>query len=227
MNNEPDVVPSSARKRPFILFRLWQWLVAAVFALTAVALLAKLDKLALPGAPNALFWIALAVTLIVAVLHTVPVFFRLPPIGILAAYGLTLPAFMLSGTALEKLQSAYERTPEGAKAKEARLASERAAAERDARDAAQSARAESEALEAQNQAEQDKKDREMCDLLIDQVVDGVKVFEINDVSIIPSSEPGEILTCTGEAITSSGRRRIELGLVKTPQGKPLVSVRYP
>ena len=70
---------------------------------------------------------------------------------------------------------------------------------------------------------------EMCNILIGQVVDGQKVLEINNVKVLGYSsraEENEVVTCSGDAITVYGEKRIEFGLVRSPQGKPLVSTRF-
>ncbi|WP_216234032.1 hypothetical protein, partial [Novosphingobium sp. NDB2Meth1] len=73
------VVPSEgARKKPFILFRIAQWVVAAFVGILTVVPLADTSKLAIPGAPVALLWSALAALVLAAVVLSPPLFFRLP-----------------------------------------------------------------------------------------------------------------------------------------------------
>lgn len=60
------------RKKPFVLFRIVQWAVVAFFALAAIIMASDIGKLSVPGAPVALFWVALAVVIGIALIHSPP-----------------------------------------------------------------------------------------------------------------------------------------------------------
>lgn len=98
-------------------------------------------------------------------------------------------------------------------------------------------------------AEQDAKAREMadqkiadldaqkpgiCKLLVDQMIEqsksggGVQIIEVNNVAVEPNIDPlAHPIACSGDAITSRGNMRVEFGLEHTPQGKDLLSFRFP
>lgn len=44
------------KRRPFILFRAWQWVIAAFFVIVVLMLLSNVVKMSAPGAPNVLFF---------------------------------------------------------------------------------------------------------------------------------------------------------------------------
>lgn len=113
-----------ARKKPFILLILIQWIVALVIAFFALAMLIQTNKLRLPGAPVLLFWAAFVTASLVAICHMPPFYFRLPRKAKFAAYASILPAFILFGVSVGQLDVVYSKTPEGARQMVARQAEE-------------------------------------------------------------------------------------------------------
>lgn len=104
-------------------WRTWQWVIAIPLSLLAVlAALTELEKLAAPEAPVTLYLAAVGLLLAIGILLSPPVFFRLPKIAKIAAYLGIIVAVLFWATALRKVQEAYARTPEGARAAEERAA---------------------------------------------------------------------------------------------------------
>jgi hypothetical protein len=127
------VVPSEgARKKPFILFRIAQWVVAAFFGLVALAMLADISRLAIPRAPIVLFWAALVGFLLAAVGLSPPLFFRLPFKAKVGAYAGGFAALMLFGAYAGRMQSAYDLTPTGAAEAKVKAAADAVQAKADA-----------------------------------------------------------------------------------------------
>lgn len=232
----PSVQDAEQRTKPFVLFRVIQWVVAAFFGLLALAMTIDIRKLSVPDAPVALFWLALVALAGIALIHSPPAFFRLPRVGKIAAYVGVLVATGLFGTYAGQMEEAYSKTPEGAKEAAQRAEEQRrAAAEKAKADARAKADQEALAREAaeQKQAELEAQKPKVCQSLVSQVIDmsksgnGPEVIEINDIVPEASTDPSEALRCSGKAITSRGTLDIEFSLVTTPQGKTLVSVHYP
>lgn len=236
MENEGAVSTTPARKKPFVLFRVIQWGVAAFFGLLALAMTIEIRKLSVPDAPVALFWLALVALAGIALIHSPPAFFRLPRVGKMAAYVGVLVAMGLFGTYAGQMEEAYSKTPEGAKEAAQRAEEQRQAAAEKAKAEAR-AKADQEALarEAaeQKQAELEAQKPKVCQSLVPQVIDmsksgnGPEVIEINEIVSKASAEPSEALRCSGKAITSRGEVDIEYSLITTPQGKTLISIHYP
>jgi len=232
----PAIEKVASWKRPFILFRVLQWVVAAFFALVALIMAIDIGKLSIPGAPVVLFWVALAGAIIIALIHSPPAFFKLPRVGKILAYVGVPVAIVLFGNYAGQMEAAYSKTPEGAKEAAQRAEEERqAAAERAKADARAKADQEALAREAadRKQAELEAQKPKVCQSLVSQVIgmsksgDGPEIIEINDIAPETSIEPSEALRCSGKAITSRGELDIEFSLVTTPQGKTLISVHYP
>ncbi|MBC2666061.1 hypothetical protein H7F51_11085 [Novosphingobium flavum] len=140
MEDEEFAPPVAGRKKPFVLFRFWQWGVAALFALTFAALLGDYHKAALPGASPPLYYAALASAVATAALLCTPAFFRLPGKAKIAAYLTIIPTIMLTNDASVNLDNAYAKTPAGAKELAARRAEEAVQAEQDRQAAEQEAK---------------------------------------------------------------------------------------
>ena len=156
---DESVVPAAAgRKKPFILFRIIQWLVTAFAGLVALVVLTSTDKLSLAGAPVVLFGLSLATFVGLAILHSPPVFFRLPTKAKVAAYVGVFVGIMVSGSYMEQMQGVYERTPQGAKEAELQRQVEAKSAVDEAKMAAENAK-KSEAQQALNQVAQAKADK--------------------------------------------------------------------
>lgn len=210
--------------------RLAQWIVFAFLLLFAVIVATELRKVGVPGAPVPLLVITVAAAMALAMAHLPLVFTRLPRKGRIAAYASIIAMLILFGAYLGQMEPVWEKTPEGAKEAAQRAEEQR---EADAEAARQAARLKAEEevnaqkAAAQQEADLASKAVAACDALIPQVVDGEKVIEINNVRPEPSTEPNEVLTCSGDAITVQGNVPIEFGLVQTPQGKSLVAIRFP
>lgn len=131
MEDATNASEPRARKKPFILFTLVQWIVAIAFAILVLGMLVQARKLSLPDAPVAMFWLAFGAIAIVAALHLPPIYFRLPRKGKTAAYVAILPAFILFVVSVGQLDAVYSKTPEGAK----RMAERQAEDAKDAADA--------------------------------------------------------------------------------------------
>jgi len=125
IDNDSISAESGLRKKPFILFRMWQWAVAAFLALMIMPFYASIDKLSLPGAPVTQFWIGLAAVVLITILHSPPVFFRLPNGMKLSSYAAIVPAFIVFLLALVGIDEAYKKTPEGARQAAARAEDEK------------------------------------------------------------------------------------------------------
>jgi hypothetical protein len=104
---------SGVSKKPFILFRVGQWLVAAFFCALALALLLDVSKLGIPGAPIVMFWGTLASLAGIAVAQSPPMFFRFSFKAKIGAYAGGLAAFFLLGIYVGQMRTAYEKTPNG------------------------------------------------------------------------------------------------------------------
>jgi hypothetical protein len=227
------VVPSEgARKKPFILFRIAQWLVAALLGLFALAMLVDLSKLAIPGAPIALFWSALAVFSLAAIILSPPLFFRLPVKAKVGAYVGGLAAFVLLGVYGQQMRTAYEHTPTGAAEAKARAETEAALAKADA--IAREAQTRVDAINAElskpKAEEPVSADAQACQALVPEVLamakekGAVEIFEINDVR---SSYSPTGRVCEGEAITDKGKADINFSVETTPQGRTLLNMSFP
>ena len=218
-----------ARSRTARLLLTLQWIVFVCLLLVALRVI-TIEAVNLPSPPTALLVISIVAISGLLLAHLPPGFRRLPRLAKLAAYVAILPAFILLGLSTLEMRAAYERTPQGRKEAAAKAAADRKdAAEWERRDAVRQAQnhaayvAGAPARDAQANAQK----LDACNALVGQVVDGDKVLEVNDVSPEVSYEPNEVLTCGGDAITSHGNARIQFGLVTTPQGRQLVSVRFP
>jgi hypothetical protein len=118
---EESITPAAAgRKKPFILFRIFQWIVIAFLGLLALVLLVDASKLGIAGAPVVLFWLTLAALAGLAILHSPPLFFQLPAKSKIAAYVGVFIGVMMCGSYIGQMRTAYESTPEGAKEAELR-----------------------------------------------------------------------------------------------------------
>lgn len=231
----PPPASNAQRKRPFVLFGIIQWLVTASFALVVLALTIDLRKLSVPGAPVALFWGTLGTMIVVALLHSPPAFFRLPRIGKIGAYLVALVALVVLGSYSGQMQEAYSKTPQGAKEVAAQAAADRQAANERAAETARLKAAE----EAKESELADKKLADLeaqkpgvCKILVDQMIaqtksEDVQIIEVNNVTAEPGVDELHPISCSGDAITSRGNVRVEFGLEHTPQGKDLLSFRFP
>ncbi|WP_425228829.1 hypothetical protein [Sphingomonas sp.] len=200
-----------------------QWVVCIATALFAAVALIDFPHLDAPGAPAGLLYLATAAVLVAAALNFPPLFFRMPHVARWLSFGAVLGAAALISTAHAQVAAAWTRTTQGAAEAVLQATVEAqakaAAAQQASADRARTAGDAAAALEARKP--------HLCQTLVGQVVDGKRVVEINNVTVAPSVQPNEVLTCTGDAITSQGNRRIEYGLVLTPQGRQLVSTRFP
>ena len=115
MENDDVVTMWPERKKPFFLFRLWQWLVAVCYGLLAVVVAWNWAKLSLPGAPEHLYWPTLALLSTLTLIHIPHIFFRLPGSLKTVAYLGLIAGFVMAGTFAGQVQTAYERTPQGQK----------------------------------------------------------------------------------------------------------------
>lgn len=238
ISNLPHLPPPASdapRKKPFILFSIFQWVVAAFFVLLALVLIGDLRKLGVPGAPVVLLWVALGTTAVVALGLSPPAFFRLPRIGKIGTYVVACVGFVMFGIYAGQMREAYFRTPQGAKEATAEAAADRQAANERAAETARLKAAE----EARERERADKKLADLeaqkpgvCKILVDQMIaqtksDGVQIIEVNNVTVEPGVDETHPLSCSGDAITSRGNMRVEFGLEHTPQGKDLLSFRFP
>ena len=120
-----DVVKMSAEpKKPFMLFRIWQWLVVCFMGLITTIIASEWSKLNLPGTSQHLYWVALFTVAIVTLFHIPPLFFRLMKWLKVFAYLVLIVGLSIGGEFLGQVHSAYERTPEGRKEAVARMANE-------------------------------------------------------------------------------------------------------
>ncbi len=223
-------------RKPFILFRVWQWVVTAFFVMCTLASLVDIGKLSAPGAPVVLYVVSITAFFMMTVLHSPFVFFRLSGRIRVAAYVTVLASLILFGYSVEKLNEAYWRTPAGSK----ELAEKVKREEQEAKEAA----AEEGRKKAQEQADQQRREqaakgaleaasKEMklteCRALSEDVIrqykkaDRIEIIEINEISARPEAEPGQQLTCDASAITSRGDMRLQFGLERSPQGKDILS----
>lgn len=231
----PIAASAPSRKKPFVLFAIIQWIIAAFFVLLALVLIMDLRKLSVPGAPAVLFWVALSTSAVVALCLSPPAFFRLPRIAKIGAYLAALVGFVLFGIYAGQMRTAYFNTPEGAKAAAAEAAADRQAANEKAAEAARLKAAE----EAKERELADKKLADLeaqkpgvCKILVDQMIEqtkseGVQIIEVNNITVEPGADEIHPISCSGDAITSRGNLRVEFGLEHTPQGKDLLSFRFP
>ena len=198
--------------------------------LFSMMMLTDLQKTTIPGAPVAYLYACIAVSVVLVFVHLPWVFFRLPRLMQFGAYVALLPALAMFGDYSAAMKAAYFRTPEGAKEAAVEARNKREAAASAARVAAMQKASDQAAAQEEadhKTAEHDGQKPELCDVTAKQVVDGDKIMEINNVAVETSTEPNEVLTCSGDAITSRGNVKIEFGLVQTPRGKTLVSTRFP
>jgi hypothetical protein len=231
--------PPEQRCRGFLgkITNITQWIVFAFVALFAAALVSDIEKSGVPGAPMALFYVSVAVTLVLAVVHLPAVFRRLPRKGKWIAYGAILPAFVLFGAYAGQMNAAWERTSQGAKEAAERAKAEQLAAAETARAKAQEEerlkveRAEAaESAAAEKQASLQAQGQSLCESLVPNVIAlskeglGPEVIEINNVQVGYTGDTDR-LNCTGTAVVSRGEdRSIDFGVRRTPQGKDLVTM---
>lgn len=132
---DQTVIPAapSDTKKPFIMFRIWQWTAVVIFALFIVMLVNDLAKLSLPDAPVVRYWATLIVWLALAGLNSPPAFFRLPRKSKWAVYGAILPAIILFGSTMGGIQRVYEKTAQGANEAAERAQHDQAKAEAEAK----------------------------------------------------------------------------------------------
>lgn len=132
MDDSPISTASVTRKKPFFLFSLIQWIMTALLALDVLLMLADVKKLGLPGAPVPLYCITIAAIALVTLLHSPPVFFRLPIRSRIFAYLGLIGAMALFSVYVGQMEPIWYRTPEGAKeaAAKAKEAAETAAREK-------------------------------------------------------------------------------------------------
>jgi hypothetical protein len=207
-----------------------QWIVFAFAALVMLGALLPLGKLDVPGVNIPLVIAAAVCSVAVAVAQLPPLFWRMSANLRGASYIALIASFAFTVSISAQVQNAYALTAAGQKEAGDLAASDRQAAAEAARQAAaekQEKDAEAQQVVAQQQAGRDAQKADLCNTLSKQVVDGDKVLELNNVAVETSVEPNETLTCSGDAITSHGNMRIEFGLISTPQGKALLSIRYP
>ena len=102
----------------------WQWLVALFYLLLLVVLMSGVAKLTVPGAPIVLFWATIGVGAVIVLANAPPLFLWLPGNGRAGVYLANFSYFILFGMAVIGLQSAWEKTPQGA-AKAKQLEAER------------------------------------------------------------------------------------------------------
>ena len=226
MEEEQFVKPRPERRKPFILFRLWQWATAAFIAIIAIALLSDYDKAALPEAPYALYWATVVALIAGSIAHSSPVFFRLPGKAKLFAYLAIIPMFLLSAFTVGRLDVAYAKTPVGTKEAAARMVADAKQIETDRR---QQEEQRLRNVEEEKLARHGKR-QSFCESLMPQVKEilenkySVDVIETNDIVASDEETHETPLTCTVEAITSSGKHIVAYSLERTPQGKVLVNV---
>lgn len=227
------VVPSEgARKKPFIFCRIAQWAVAALVGILTIVPLADISKLAIPGAPTALLWSALAALVLAAAILSPPLFFRLPLKAKVGAYIGGFAAFVLLGVYVQQMKVAYERTPAGAAEAKAKAETEAAIAKMDAM--AREAQAKVDAINAElskpKAEEPVSAEVQACQALVPEVLalakekGQVEIIEINDVRSGFSST-GKI--CEGDAITDKGKATINFSVETTPQGRTLLNMSFP
>ena len=227
------VVPSEgARKKPFILFTIAQWVVAAFFGVAAIAASADVSKLGIPGAPIALYWSGLAALILAAVVLSPPLFFRLPRLAKIGSYACGFAAIMLFGTYVGQMRSAYERTPAGAAEVAERARTEALLAKLDA----ESKKADAEVdqinkeLAKAKAAPEPSSEDVACQAFVKDITalakekNNLEIFEID--SIRPGyNSIGKI--CQAVAVTDRGTISIEFGTETTPQGQTLLSLSFP
>lgn len=223
-------------KKPFILFRIWQVLVVAILGLWTLILIGAVFKLDAPGAPVVPHIVTVVGFVVLVVIHSPKLFFRMSGKARAGVYVATLGALIISAIVLDGVGKAYFKTPAGAKELAERV-------EREAREAKEAA-VEEERKKAQERVEQLRKEKsakeaveaagkEMnllnCRTLSEDVIrqykksGRIEIIEINDISARPEAEPGQQLTCDASAITSSGDMRLQFGLERSPQGKDILS----
>jgi len=204
--------------------------VFAFLVLLAAVVVSDLGKRDIADAPVVALYVTIAASIVILALHFPPFFNRFSHKGKQIAYVVLIGYVILFVYFSSTMQDAYARSPAGIEeaaeqAKAARQAEAARIAEAERTKAERQTAIQREASE--KQADLDAQKPAMCKALVGQVVDGTKTIEINNVSVETSFEPNEKLTCSGDAFTASGNVRIQFGLVQTPQGKMLVSVRYP
>ena len=231
----PPPASDPPRNKPFILFSIIQWGVVTLFALMALILVSDIGRLGVPGAPVVAFWVALAVVTAVAAVHSPPLFFRLPNKLKLFAYVCVIVAVGVFGDYGRQMQEAYSKTPQGAKEAVAQAAADRQAANERAAEAARLKGAEETRegeLADKKLADLEAQKPGICKILVDQMIaqtksGGVQIIEVNNVTVEPGVDEIHPISCSGDAITSRGNMRVEFGLEHTPQGKDLLSFRFP
>lgn len=225
----PDSRPSSPGQ-PGKPKRILRIIAVATAVLFAVVPLSQVHKAGVPNAPAALLYGAVAVAALTLVLQLPIVFYRLSRRGRTIATLMLIITLVFSCFAFGAAEPAWRATPEGkqeaAETAKREQETQQAVAENDRQKAAEASRQQDEAT-AQKLADLEAQKPEMCNLAAQQAADGTKILEINNVTVESSTEPNEVLTCSGDAITSQGNMKIEFGFVQTPQGKTLLITRFP
>jgi hypothetical protein len=104
-----------AQRKPFILLRIWRYLITAFYSIFALLIAAEWSRLKIPGAPVNLYWSTVALLFAISIAHAPPVFFRLGNRLKVLAYIAAVSGLIMAGMFIGQIQSAYERTPQGAK----------------------------------------------------------------------------------------------------------------
>ena len=111
----PTTSPKEARGFLVRIVEAWQWLVALFILLLLLLLMTNVSKLAAPGAPVVLFWVAIGTGALLCLAHAPPLFMSLPRNGKNGAYIAGLLYFaLLHPWTLGELDRAWENTPRGA-----------------------------------------------------------------------------------------------------------------
>lgn len=123
--------PSLASKALHFL----QWVMFVLTLLLALSNLFHFEHRGLPGFPEVGFWIMIATSFLLALIHLPKLFFGLSRRWQIGAYIAILPVLAISGQVANQSFAAYHRTPEGAAVKAKRVAEDA----RSAKDAAERA----------------------------------------------------------------------------------------
>jgi hypothetical protein len=115
MDNDVQLPARQVRKKPFILFRIIQGVVAGFLGLLLLLTTSEFRKLGVPGAPVTNFWIAFALFGLLVIAHIPSVFFRMPKKAKVAAYVAMLVVLSTFGSYSTKMEPLWLRTPDGAK----------------------------------------------------------------------------------------------------------------
>lgn len=230
---DESVVPAAAgRKKPFILFRLVQWAMVAVGVLMLLILHAATKNLNVPNAPIVLFWLAVAAVVGLAVLHSPPIFFRLPGKGKAGAYACLLPGFILLGAALGQVREANDQTPER-RAQLARGDQELGAMlERVGTEKHVDVKSTEQILAEDAAARRDAMKRKCPSLVADvialaRVKQGLEIIEINNIEDDAGAGDMTAIGCKGIATTDRGSGAIRFSQTTSPQGRILLNLSFP